>query len=204
MADCIACGKKAVKGTDHFFHVLQVRTLPVRDLDREKKVQMLGGFEDYCVCKACTEERLERDLNVVRAAGKKTILFFLVLCAGILLETANQLWLGGNMVWLTLGLAAIACGILGMIATVSDGIKRSKELKGMQMKNALREAALAVMRDHAPKKDKDVNLTYIPVDAVTMNRKNGDLMVLYNLIPDIAVQAYDRIHKEYHDPQQKK
>ncbi|MBQ5951399.1 MAG: hypothetical protein IJL66_04580 [Lachnospiraceae bacterium] len=51
--------------------------------------------------------------------------------------------------------------------------------------------------DPCPKKDKDIDLTYIPVDQKTMQRKNGDLMILYDLLPEIALQAYDRVHREY-------
>ena len=45
-----------------------------------------------------------------------------------------------------------------------------------------------------PRKNGEEDLTYIPVDSETLSRKNGDLMILYDLIPDIAKEAFRRIH----------
>jgi hypothetical protein len=50
------------------------------------------------------------------------------------------------------------------------------------------------MLEGAPKKDDINDITYIPVDEKTLARKNGDLMVLYDLVPEIAVEAHKRIH----------
>ena len=48
----------------------------------------------------------------------------------------------------------------------------------------------------APKKEDMNDLTYIPVNEKTRSRKNGDLMILYNLLPEIAVQAWKHLHPE--------
>ena len=68
-----------------------------------------------------------------------------------------------------------------------------------EMYEALREEALyrcawECMVDGAPKKNDVNDITYIPVDEKTLARKNGDLMILYDLVPEIAVQAHKRIH----------
>ena len=47
----------------------------------------------------------------------------------------------------------------------------------------------------APKKEDVNDLTWIPVNEKTMARKNGDLMILYKLLPEIAVEAWKRLHK---------
>jgi len=39
------------------------------------------------------------------------------------------------------------------------------------------------------------DLTYIPVNGKSLKRKNGDLMILYGLLPEIAVEAWKRMHK---------
>ena len=43
---------------------------------------------------------------------------------------------------------------------------------------------------------KKCSLTYIPISEKTLRRKNGDLMILYHLLPEIAVEAWNRIHPE--------
>ena len=48
--------------------------------------------------------------------------------------------------------------------------------------------------DAAPKKHDINDITYIPVDEETLARKNGDLMILYDLLPEIAIEAHKRIH----------
>ena len=48
----------------------------------------------------------------------------------------------------------------------------------------------------APKKEDINDLTYIPVNEKSRSRKNGDLMILYHLLPEIAVEAWKRLHPE--------
>ena len=48
----------------------------------------------------------------------------------------------------------------------------------------------------APKKENDNDLTYIPICEKTLARKNGDLMILYHLLPEIAVEAWNRLHPQ--------
>ena len=48
----------------------------------------------------------------------------------------------------------------------------------------------------APKKENENDLSYIPVNEKTLARKNGDLMILYHLLPEIAVEAWNKLHKE--------
>ena len=61
---------------------------------------------------------------------------------------------------------------------------------------ALQEAAWDVFIAEAPKNEDVNDLTYIPVNEKTRSRKNGDLMILYNLLPEIAVEAWKRLHPE--------
>ena len=65
MEKCIACGKDA-KIT---FRALEVQTLHVRDLDREKRVQALGDFHDFAVCRECAKTKLLR-LSQGHTAGR--------------------------------------------------------------------------------------------------------------------------------------
>ena len=58
------------------------------------------------------------------------------------------------------------------------------------LENAAWEAAVRC----APHKCGDHDLTYIPDTADTMAMKNGDLMLSYELLPEIAVQAWNILH----------
>ena len=48
----------------------------------------------------------------------------------------------------------------------------------------------------SPRKEGSEDLTYIPINEKTLARKNGDLMVLYGLLPEISVQAWNRLHHQ--------
>ena len=44
----------------------------------------------------------------------------------------------------------------------------------------------------------------LPVNKKTRSRKNGDLMILYNLLPEIAVEAWKRLHPENNTQEESK
>ncbi len=198
MDRCISCKKSTGKAEDYRFHVLEVRTLKVRDLDREKKVQALGNFCDYDICSDCARQQLRQELSPVKACGKKLAGFGALLIAGIVLSALTLSLDLEKRIFLVLGVAAIACGVLGFVSSLKEANDRKNELESMPEKKALRNCAFTRMKLCAPRKDADANLTYIPVDEENMKWKKGDLMVLYELLPEIAVQAYERIHQEYH------
>ena len=74
-----------------------------------------------------------------------------------------------------------------------DALKGSKD-RSTDIDKALEEAAWECFLEAAPKKNDINDITYIPVNDQTLARKNGDLMILYDLLPEIALQVYDRIH----------
>lgn len=187
MEKCIACGRDA-KIT---FKALEVQTLHVRDLDREKRVQALGEFHDFAVCRECAQTKLDRELGVFREILGSLVRFGLVLVAGIILLV---IFLWKDRVFTMLGLAAIACGLIGIISKIAEGRTRSAHLKAMKGDKALETAAWDVVKLHAPKKYQDSDLTYIPVTPDVRRMKNGDIMIEYKLLPEIAVKAYEMIH----------
>ena len=196
MNSCIVCGKE-FSGTEGYqFHVLEVRTLHIRDIDRERRVQALGNFRDYGVCRECEGKELEQSLRYIRGIRGKLIRFSAVALAGSVLAGAAAVKITGNRVFLMLGIAAVICGILGMIQSVSDGRRRAAELSAMSAEEAEKSAAWEAMKKAAPRKDGDNDLTYIPADGTTAARKNGDLMILYDLLPEIAVEAHKKIREE--------
>ena len=193
MGKCLACGCE----TSDPIRVLEVKTLHVRDLDRAKRVQALGSFQDFYVCDSCAKAREEKERLPLAAASKKLTGFGLVSIAGLVLLAASLLFLHADRVFIMLSLAAIACGVLGIIQSVRDAKERSEELSKMTEKQARFAAAFSVLCDYAPKKSADADLTYIPINGKTLQMKNGDLMVMYKLLPEIAVQAWEKIHREY-------
>jgi hypothetical protein len=48
----------------------------------------------------------------------------------------------------------------------------------------------------APRKSMDSDLSYIPITPETLSMKKGDLMAAYDLLPELAVKAYDLIHQD--------
>lgn len=188
--NCIKCG---ASGQDYPFHVLQVQTLHVRDLTGEKRVQALGDFENHCVCRKCAERKLSAILNNRKATVKSILPFLLAMGAGIAI--AAIFW-RSNGAFRLLGLGMLACGVLGTLGTIQTGEKKRKQFAPLPPDKALAAAAWECFLEAAPKKNNINDITYIPVNEETLARKNGDLMILYDLLPEIAVQAYERIHAD--------
>ena len=187
---CIKCGAAT---EEYPFRVLQVQTLHVRDLTGEKRVQALGDFENHCVCRKCAEQKLGSILNNRKSTVKAALPFFLAIFAGIAL--AACFW-SSNGAFRLLGLGMLACGILGSVGTLQSGEKRRNQFAPLSHHQALSRAAWECFLEAAPKKHDINDLTYIPITPETLSRKNGDLMILYDLLPEIAIQAHQRIHNQ--------
>ena len=166
---CVRCGGEAA----YPIRAQEVRTLHVRSIGGEKRVQALGDEKHGAVCEACARKQLALSLDPVRAAKPQLLTFGAVIAAGILIGAATLLFVKeSRQVFLLLGIAALPEA------------------------EALEEAAWDVFTAEAPKKEDVNDLTYIPVNEKTLRRKNGDLMVLYKLLPEIAVEAWKRLHAE--------
>lgn len=188
---CLSCGKGGDSGLELYsFHVLEVQTLKIRDMGGEKKVQALGRFQDYEVCEACAEEQVKRNLSFAKSVLPGLIKFGLILAAGVLISI---LFRTSEMPIRFLGLAAVVCGIFGIYEAIRNGRKHRLEFQAMAKKEALEEAAWELLLSNAPKKSEDSDLTYIPVNKKTLSMKNGDLMIAFDLLPEIALKAYDLI-----------
>ncbi len=190
---CIRCGSPAA----YPIRALEVRTLPVRGLGGERKVQALGDEKQDGVCKHCAQEQLKLSLDPVRAVKPQLIRFGAVFAAGLLIEAITLLFLKDNrQVFLLLGIAALVCGLLGIYDALKKAKEKAASLRTLPEAEALQEAAWDVFVAEAPKKEDVNDLTYIPVNEKTRSRKNGDLMILYSLLPEIAVEAWKRLHPE--------
>lgn len=68
---CIRCSSPA----DHSIRALEVRTLHVRSLSGQRRVQALGDEISSAVCDCCAREQLALALDPVRAAKKQLVSF---------------------------------------------------------------------------------------------------------------------------------
>lgn len=187
MAKCIKCGKEA----ELCFRALKAETFHARDVSGDRRVQALGGFTELCVCSGCARAQLEYAL---RGVSLKPLLPYIAIFAlGVLLTVV--FWVSNGALRL-MGIAAVVCGIAGGTSTALEAKNRRSEYQKLSAEQALSRAAWEAALSAAPKKDGDNDITYIPVTEETLQRKNGDLMILYDLLPDIAKQAWERLHGE--------
>lgn len=185
--NCCKCGKEH---NDYHFRALQIQTLHVRDMTGEKRVQALGEFEEYDVCGDCARGKLETHTDTRNAMLRACLPFAVLALIGPVV--AAVFW-ADNVIRI-FGLAMLVCGVLGVYGGVWNVNAKKRELSVLTEEKALYRCAWECVLDAAPKKDGINDLTYIPVDAETLARKNGDLMILYDLLPEIAVEAHKRIH----------
>ena len=195
MSACLSCHRDA-GGQGFSFHVLPVRTLHIRDLGGERRVQTLDPFEDHVICEDCARKMLARSRSPLQTARPMLKRFGSIFLIGAGILAADLLLLQGDRVFLLLGLCALGCGVLGCGSALKDSRERSRTLGRMKEEDALAEAAWEAFLEAAPKKSGDEDITWIPVNERTLARKNGDLMILYDLLPEIAVEAWKRIHGE--------
>ena len=184
---CIKCHTAA----QYHFLALEVHTLHIRDLSGEKRVQMLGNITEFGVCRGCANEQLQKRR---KGANLKEILPFassLLFCIALL----SLFWNGEGALCLC-GAAGVVCGILGIVYTVKDSRQRCAAYDCLPEKKALEKAAWEVIESGAAHKCGDHDLTYIPITSETLELKNGDLMVCYDLLPDTAVQAWNILHDD--------
>ena len=186
--NCIKCGKEH---SHYHFRVLQVQTLHVRDFGKNSKIQALGDFEEYDVCAACAQEKYDSTVQVSAAVKKLCALWGTVMAIGLIVTLAY--WKGEGVLRLA-GLGALIGGGLILLGQLQNATKARKELLALNREEALYRCAWECMVDGAPKKNDVNDITYIPVDDKTLRRKNGDLMILYDLLPEIAIEAHKRIH----------
>lgn len=190
MAHCLKCGNTA----DFSFRVLEVQTLHIRDLAGEKRVQALGNFQNYSVCSDCAKAHLSAIKSPGATVVKRSIIFGSILILGLVL--VMLFWQSNGSLRLT-GLAAIICGILGLITSSRSALQRQKAYAELDTEQAMARSAWEVLLESAPSKSTDADLTYIPVDQKTLAAKNGDLMILYDLLPEIAVKAHGLLHSKH-------
>ena len=184
---CIICGSKEKK---YDFDYLVVQTLHIRDIGGEKRVQALGERDSGTVCKSCAAKRLGQ-IEAQTFPVKRLAPFIAIFLLGVIISIFS---IGKDRIIFMLGLAAVACGIMGCYSRLKVASVKREKYSTLSNDDALEEAAWDVFCDALPKKDGDNDLTYIPITEKTLAMKNGDLMIMYDLLPDIAKEAWNTLH----------
>ena len=187
------CSKCGAEHHDYPFRVLQIQTLHVRDFGKNSRIQTLGDFEEYSVCKDCAQKKYAAYLDTRGAVRKAALLYGALMALGLVLTVL--FWNGEGVLRLA-GLGLLVGGGLCLYGGIQNVTRKQRELLAMTKETALYQCAFDCMVDAAPKKQDVNDLTYIPVNGDTLARKNGDLMILYDLLPQIAVEAHKRIHAD--------
>lgn len=183
--DCICCTGAA----EYHFRALEIHTLHIRDI-KEKRVQALGRSVQLDICSSCACAQLEM---ILKGTGLRDILPFAF--ALIFGTVVSVLFWSGEAVFRLCGAAGVICGILGIAGTAREDRQRRERYSRLSREKSLEAAAWETAVRCADHKQGDHDLTYIPVTQDTLSMKNGDLMVAYDLLPEIAVQAWDMMHR---------
>ena len=186
---CVKCG---ADHAEREFKVLQVQTLHVRDIGKTSRVQVLGDFEQYGVCERCTKEKYDATVDNGALVRKTWLLYGSLVVIGAALAWFN--WNVNSVLQFT-GLGLLFGGGLTLMGKLKTVNAKKIQLLMLSDEEALEQCAWEAMVDGAPKKNDVNDITYIPVNEKTLARKNGDLMILYELLPEIAIEAHKRIHE---------
>ena len=196
---CIACGKEA----DHELRSLMIETMHLRGLDGDKPLQRLGKkVETTGVCSECAEKYLKAAGAGGKRVMKKYLIFGLILLVGALVILAGHT----DRVFLTTGIAAVFCGLAGLVTEFLQARTQKKEFDEMSDEKRYEKAAWQVFLQHASKKSEDeyFDRTYMPVNDETRHMIPGDLMVLYKIEPVCVKKMMRMIHNPQGiDPQDK-
>jgi len=185
---CLKCGAEG----DYTFDVLEIQTLHIREMGGERRIQSLGLRQTWYICRNCAVDHLKEIMDVRSMVFSLILKFGLVLAAGLILTalTWNQ-----DLPLRIPGFAAILTGAAGIAEGCRRVMNKAGEYRNLPEEEKIHTAAWDLLLETAPRKTEEgSDLTYIPIDEKTLNYKNGDLMILYDLLPDIAVRAHKLIH----------
>lgn len=190
MSKCICCGSET--GQLHF-RALEVKTLHIRGMKGESRIQALGEIRDWSVCSACAMERL----NQILLPGWSIVRHMIPLLFLLLAGTVACIWLRSDKAMINLlGPAAVFCALAAGTSTVRRKLIQRNRYRVLPHREAMRQAAWLRLMDRAPKKCGENDLTYIPVDDSVQGMTVRQLMQEYRLLPAIAKQAFQRIKEE--------
>lgn len=189
MSQCLHCSATAI----YNFHVLEVQTLHIRDISGERRVQALGLFQNYAICRNCAETQLQLTTQFNWTIIKKIFPFLIIFLLGIIVLYYNK---QNNLVFFLFSFSAFFCGIVGFYSHLKKFFSNKKYYTSLEKEEALLKAAWDCVLMYAPKKDGDNDLTYIPINETTINFDVKSLMQSYDLLPAIAQKTWELLHSK--------
>ncbi|MBQ9562506.1 MAG: hypothetical protein IJU99_03550 [Lachnospiraceae bacterium] len=176
------------------YQAMEVLTFHIRDLSGHRRIQGIGDYVSASVCRDCATKRLDEVRNPYRKPKILQLLMVPVIVLGMILITSFGKY---GAFFISTGVLFVAGGLLYLAGSFRTAAKRKAEFDSYRETEALEKAGWDLLCDRLPKKAGENNITYIPINPQTMRRKNGDLMILYNLLPENAVEIHRILHRDF-------
>ena len=186
MACCVRCGGVP----QYHIQLMEVRTYQNPLIYEQEPVQIMERTVEVDVCGDCARRQLRGDMYLLSSKE----LFQLSMVA---LMTALCLWVyrsGQNAAMLQ---GAVICFVLGVGCTLWEAQTRRKRYASMPEAEELEAAAAEVATAHVEQKSDGVEAIYIPITEDTIKLRSDDLMVDFDLQPEISEFIWHLIHKTH-------
>lgn len=183
MARCVRCG-----GDPHYhIQLMEVRTYQNPLIYEQEPVQVVERTVEMDVCRDCARHQLRGDLHLL--SGKEGFQLGLVAMMTVLCLRAYR---SGQSAAMLPG--AAACLALGVGCTFLEAWTRHKRYISMPEPEELEAAAAEVAIAHAEQQSDGAETIYIPVTADTMKLCSDDLMIGFDLQPEVSDHVWDLLH----------
>ena len=190
MSGCVHCGKAQA---GYSFQALEVRTIHLRELGGERRVQGLGDLRRCRVCRDCAQHYLEEVLRPRRVLLRQGLPFAAVLLLGVLVLAGFRT---GHRPFEIFGGAGVLCGAVGLVSVVRTALQRRRTYSALPREEALERAAWECALSELPRKEGDADVTYIPQNAETAAMGVSELACRFDLLAPIAGAAAERMAQD--------
>lgn len=182
MAQCIQCG-----GTAHYHvQLMKVRTYQNPQLCEQEPVQVVDQTVEMDVCQDCAQRQLRGNLHLLDAKEWLQLLIvasMAALCLWVYNSGRNAGMLPG----------AAACLVLGIGYTLREAWMRHLEYTSLSEREELEKASCEVAISCA-ERDKERDVTYIPITEQTRKLRSDDLMIDFDLQPETSDRVWNLLH----------
>ena len=187
MTNCACCGRME---EGYSFQTLEIRTIHLRELQGERRVQGLGEFRQCLVCRSCAQKRLEDALRPRHSLLRRILPFAVILLVGVLVLGVLPF---AERPFQFFGAAAVICGVVGGGSVIRSAFQKRQTYAALPREEALKQAAWDCAVSALPRKDGDADVTYLPITQETLAMDAKALAIQFQLLPPIAKEAAKRI-----------
>ena len=189
MARCVQCGGVP----QYHIQLMEVRMYQNPLIYEQEPVQVVEQTVKMDVCGDCARRQLRGDLHLLSPKE----LFQLGMVA---LMTALCLWVYRSGQSAAMLPGAAACLVLGVGCTLAEARARHRKYASMPEPEELEAAAAEVAIAHAEQTDGGAETIYIPVTADTMKLRSDDLMIDFDLQPEVSECVWSLLHPSQTNP----